>query len=293
MPPRPGGVATAAIVSCRFKIAAGRSSCGLGAVCRHHHQGRFVRGVPVLDAGQARSGQTHAGRTHGRLCLPAARRQARSVAAEAGKVGDGGHAGRIDHNASLRTRATTLAAHFRFVPQSYVDDAALAAVHGVKAEIVACMPDLLGCRKGADTQFFDAQRPVIVRIERYARMIVGMHAQHFLSNQFQSQQQFRTVGKKQIDVVPAEFDEQDRDSRSPDGSGRPASSSKTEPEARVVDHPGQKLFDPWARVVNRIPDAQVRFLLSFVAFDEVIFFCEAAITVTGGAVLLKNHCWPI
>ena len=50
-------------------------------------------------------------------------------------------------------------------------------------------------------KFLDAQRAVIVGIERNARMIVGVQAQHFLRDQFEREQQLGAIGQQQIDVA--------------------------------------------------------------------------------------------
>ena len=68
----------------------------------------------------------------------------------------------------------------------------------------------LGGSQSADAKFFDSQGPVIVGVEGNARMIVGMHAQHFLRHQLQRQQQLRAIGQQKIDVFPLELHQQIR-----------------------------------------------------------------------------------
>jgi len=149
---------------------------------------------------------------------------------------------------------------------------------------------LFGGSQSADAKFFDSQGPVIVGVEGNARMIVGMHAQHFLRHQFERQQQFRAICQQEIHVFALEFD--DEIGILEIGNRIVARLElKLQLETRVGNHLPQKLLDPWTRFVNRIPCAQVRFLMSF-DDDEVTFFGDA-ITVTGEAVLLKNHCWVI
>jgi len=89
-----------------------------------------------------------------------------------------------------------------------MDDAPLTAVHRVEPEHSAGALHIIRCRQCADTQFLDANRTIIVRVERNARVIVGMHAQHFLRHKFQRQQQFGPVGQQKVDVRSFEFHDQ-------------------------------------------------------------------------------------
>ncbi len=151
------------------------------------------------------------------------------------------------------------------------------------------MFDFFGGGQRAYAQFFDPKRAIVIRIERDARVIVGVHPQHFLRDEFQREQQFRAIAQQEFDVIAFEFYE-----KIGIFEVRIRMVARFEPKAeakaRVVDYLPEKLLDPGSCFVNRIPYAQVRFLLSF---DELSFFCEVAITVTGEAVLLKNHCCPI
>jgi len=88
-----------------------------------------------------------------------------------------------------------------------MNDAALPAVHRVEAEVGSGTLDLFGRRECADPQFFNPKSPVIVRVERHSRVIVGVHPQHLLGDQFQCQQQFRAISQQQIDVRALELDE--------------------------------------------------------------------------------------
>jgi hypothetical protein len=101
--------------------------------------------------------------------------------------------------------AGAFAAQFGFVPQRDVDDTALAAVHRVEPEWRACVLDLFSGSARADAQFLNAERAVIIRIERNSRVIVGVQAQNFLRHQFQRQKQLGAVGQKKIDIMAAEL----------------------------------------------------------------------------------------
>jgi len=122
-------------------------------------------------------------------------------------------------------------------------------------------------------------------------MIVGMHPQHFLRNQLQRKQQFRAVRQQHIDICSLELHNQIGILKIRMGI---VARLKVEFqfETRIGNHLPKKLLDPWTCLVNRIACAQVRFLVSFAEVAEITFFC-GAITVTGEAVLLKNHCWVI
>jgi hypothetical protein len=88
--------------------------------------------------------------------------------------------------------------------------AALAAVHRIKPERRPGVLDLFRGGTGADPQFFDAQRAVIVRIEGNARMIVGVETQNLLRDQFQSKQEFRAIFQQEVDVAASELDDEVR-----------------------------------------------------------------------------------
>ena len=93
----------------------------------------------------------------------------------------------------VTARTARFATQFGFVPQRQVDDAALAAVHRIEAEGLPRALDLLGHGRGAHAQFLDTQQPVVVGIERNARVILGGHAQRLHSHMLQCQQQFGAV----------------------------------------------------------------------------------------------------
>src|SRR5690242_6320594 len=83
--------------------------------------------------------------------------------------GEAGHAGGIDDYLALRTGAEALAADFRLTPESEVDDAALAAVHGVEAEGLPGALHLLRSGLRAQAQLLDAEQAIVVGVERNAR----------------------------------------------------------------------------------------------------------------------------
>ncbi len=149
----------------------------------------------------------------------AARRAARSTVVRTRPVVDGaarrleaarglgkaGHSGGVNHHVAARTGAAAFAAHGRFIAQRQVDDAALAAVHGVETEMLAGTLHPVGGGHRAEPQLFDAQQAVIVGIEGNARMVFARHAEHFHGDVFQRQQQFRAIVEQQVHVRTAEL----------------------------------------------------------------------------------------
>ncbi len=100
-----------------------------------------------------------------------------------------------------------LAAEFDLIAEGDVDDAALAAVHGVEAEGLGGALHLLGGGGGAEAEFGDAQHAEIVRVEGEARMIVVGNAERFHGDVLQSEEQLGLVGEEQFDVGAFEFDD--------------------------------------------------------------------------------------
>ncbi len=181
------------------------------------------------------------------------------------------------------TRA--LAAQFVFIAQSDVDHAPLSAVQRIEPERGARVLHFFGSGQRADAQFFDAQRPIVVRVERDARVIVGVQAQHLLRHQFQREQKLGPIGQQQIHVGTLELDDDVGvfEIRMAVVSGF---DGKVQIELPIGDHLTQKLLDPGTSFINRILGIQALFLPSF-----TIAFFAAATASTGAAVLLKNHCW--
>src|SRR5271169_1290286 len=103
--------------------------------------------------------------------------------------------------------AGALAAKLVLVAQCDVQYAALAAVHRVEPERSARVLDFFGGGVGADPQLFDAERAVIVRVEGYARMIVGVESQNLLRNQFERKEKLRAIGEKQLCITAGELDD--------------------------------------------------------------------------------------
>src|SRR5580658_3754751 len=104
-------------------------------------------------------------------------------------------------------RAGALTAQFVFVPQSDMENAALAAVHGVEPERRARVLHLFGGGSGADPQFLDPESAVVVRIEGNARMIVGVETQNLLRHELQSEQELRAVGQQHFDIAAVKLDD--------------------------------------------------------------------------------------
>ena len=115
------------------------------------------------------------------------------------------HPRRIHHDMPISARAARLAAQIGFIPQRQVDHAAFAAVHRIEAERVPRALHLLRHRRGAQPQFLDAQRAIVVGIERNARVILGGHAQRLHGHVLQGQQQFSAVGQQILHVRAGEL----------------------------------------------------------------------------------------
>jgi hypothetical protein len=202
------------------------------------------------------------------------------------QIGNGSHAGGVYYDSPLRTGATAFAAHFFFIAERDMHHPALAAVHGVEAEIRARVLHFFGRRQSADPKLFNANGPIVVGIESNPRMIVGMHSQHFLRDQFQGEQQFGAIRQQHFHVFALKFDEEIGVFKL-----RIAGIAGLQPEsqmkARAVDDLPEELLNPGASFVNRVLLRQARFLPSF---DDVMDFFGAAAIARGPAVLLKNHC---
>jgi len=81
-----------------------------------------------------------------------------------------------------------------------MDDAALAAAHGVEEERCVGALHLLGGGKGAHAQLFHAQKPVIIGVEGNQRMIFRRHMQGFHGYVLQGKQKLSTVFEQQLDI---------------------------------------------------------------------------------------------
>lgn len=139
-------------------------------------------------------------------------------------------------------------------------------------------------RQGANPQFFNAQRAVIVRVEGNTRMIVGVKPQHFLCYQFQSEQKLGAVAQQQIHIRTPELDENIGVLKI-----RVAVIARLNRESQmkpgVPDNPAKKSFNSWTRFLYRILGTQTLFL--------PLPFCgrrATGVPLTGTNVLLKNHC---
>jgi len=148
------------------------------------------------------------------------------------------------------------------VAQRNVDHAAFAAVQGIEPEWRAGVFDLFGSRLSADAQFFDAQSAVVIRVERDARVIVGVQPQDFLRDQFEREEQFGAVGQKLFDVMPLELYD-DVGVFEIGMAVVPGFDGEVEIELAAGDDLTEKLFDPRTCFVNRILGIQVLFLASF------------------------------
>lgn len=91
-----------------------------------------------------------------------------------------------------------------------MNDAALAAVHRIEAERLARRLYFIGRDLRGHAKLFDAQRPIIVGIECNARMIVGVHAQSFLGDVFESQKKLGAIAQDEVDIVAMKLDDQIR-----------------------------------------------------------------------------------
>src|SRR5580658_3271315 len=116
-------------------------------------------------------------------------------------------------------------------------------------------------------------------------MIVGVETQNLLRDQFQSEQELRTVSQQQLHVAASELDENVRifEVRVTVVAGL---DRELQIEPAIGDDLTEKLLDPGTSLVNRILGIQALFLPSF----AITFFATARAS-TGAAVLLKNHCW--
>jgi hypothetical protein len=91
------------------------------------------------------------------------------------------------------------------IPQRNVQNPALTAVHRVEAEWRTGVLDLFGGGARADPQLLDPQGPIIVRVEGYARMIVGVETQNLLRHEFQSQQKLGAIGQEHLHIAAIEL----------------------------------------------------------------------------------------
>jgi hypothetical protein len=201
------------------------------------------------------------------------------------RFGQGFHAGRVNNDSAIRACAGAFAAQFRFIPQGDVDDAALAAVHRIKAEGLTRRFHFIGRDLRGHAELFDAQRAIVVGIEGDARMIVGVHAQGFLRDVFESEEKLGAIAENQVDVVAVELD--DEVGSFEVGVGLVARFQfESEVESRVGNDLPEELFDPRTGFMNRIFWFQFFFLLSLI----IAFPGTVAPPGTSGAVRLKNHC---
>ena len=91
-----------------------------------------------------------------------------------------------------------------------MNDAALAAVHGIELIRHKRFPDFFRYRDGAETEFFDPQQTMIVRVKTQSRMFVAWDAQHFHGEVFKRKHQFGFVCYQQVFVFAGELDHQVR-----------------------------------------------------------------------------------
>ncbi len=115
------------------------------------------------------------------------------------------HVHRQNHHLTERPSARALAANIGFVPQAQVNNAPLAAAHGVKVERAERALDVLRCRDGTQPQFLDPQGAIVVRIEAQQLVMLGGHVQRFHGEELKRQQQFGFVREQHVHVGPGEF----------------------------------------------------------------------------------------
>lgn len=84
------------------------------------------------------------------------------------RFGQGRHAGRVDHDPTLRAGTKAFAADSVFVAKRDMDHAPLPAVHGIEVERRAGALYFIGRGKSAHSQLFNSERAVIIGIERYS-----------------------------------------------------------------------------------------------------------------------------
>ena len=169
------------------------------------------------------------------------------------------------------------------IAQRNVDDAALAAVHGVEAKRRSGSLDLVGRGEGTHSQFLDAQSPIVIGVEGDSRMLVGMHSQHFLRHQFEAKKQFGFVGEKQLDIRAFEFDG-DIGVLEIGVGVAPGLDKEIELKTGIVDGLAKELFD------SRTCFFQGKSAAHAVFRPFGVGLLAGTVAGKGGAVLLKNHC---
>jgi hypothetical protein len=178
------------------------------------------------------------------------------------RVGQRWHTGWINHHVPEWPRARALAAQFVFVAQRNVNHAAFPAVQGIEPEWCPGVFYFFGGCLSADAQFFNAQSPIVIRVERDAGVIVGVQPQGFLRDQFECEEQLGAIGQKHFDVTPLKF--YDEIGVFEIGMAViPGFDCEIEIEIAAGDELTEKLFDPRTRFVNRILGIQALFLPSF------------------------------
>jgi len=86
-----------------------------------------------------------------------------------------------------------------------MDHPPLAAVHGAEPERNARSLNPLRGRGRAHAQLLNTQQPVIIRIERQARMVLAWDTQGFHRDVFQSQQKLCPIAQQQIHIRTAKL----------------------------------------------------------------------------------------
>ena len=132
-----------------------------------------------------------------------------------------------------------------------MDNAALAAVHGIEAEGLAGVLDLLRRGGGGKAELGDAERAVIVGVEGELRMVVGRHSQRFHGDVLEREKQLGLVGEQEVGIGPAELH---HDFRILDlGIGRFAFGDLIfEIEVRIVQNGIEEFLDLIADGFNRV-----------------------------------------
>jgi hypothetical protein len=114
------------------------------------------------------------------------------------------HFGRHNHDLADRSFTHALTADVSFAAQSEVNDSPLAAVHWAEVEGDSCLLHPLRRRRGAHTEFLNAEHAAVIRVETDARMFFRSHAQSFHGEMFQRQKELCLIFEKQIHVRPCE-----------------------------------------------------------------------------------------
>ena len=172
-----------------------------------------------------------------------------------------------------------------------MDDAAFAAIHRIEVKWPARLLHIFGGGQGAEAQFLNTQRPVIVSIESHSRVVLRRYAQCLHRQQFQSKQQLRPVFKKQVDIGSGELDD---DVRVLDVRLRVLANPNIEGQVETGDTQNRpkKILDPRLDARDSILFFQLCLPQAYLL--KVFFNAGFGAAITGaGVYLLINICCRI